>query len=533
MTILETLVPSIFGCAFDGPTWDAWRVALKAFFGLPMTPAELAIFEACTGRTIAPTEQAREAWFAIGRRGGKSRVAALIAVFLAVLRDYSDVLAPGEMGTVAIIAADRRQARTVLRYINGLIDGSPMLAKLVVNRTAESIELVNGIVLEVHTASFRSVRGYTVVAAVLDEVAFWRSDDSANPDREIVAALRPAMALVPGALLIAISSPYSRHGILWDAHRLHHGRDGDPILTWRAESRTMNPLLPLAVIDQAMAEDEAAARAEYLAEWRSDVDRLIPPEAVDACVIPGRLELPPSGAVSYQAFVDPSGGSSDAMTLAIAHTERRGEQTVAVLDCMREVRPPFSPDAVTREFADTVKAYRCHRVTGDAYGGEWPRERFRDRGIEYAIADKNKSELYLAAVPLLNARRCELLDVPRLRVQLVGLERRTARGGRDSVDHGPGAHDDLANAAAGALVLALGPAVDGFYNYLMMTPEERERIRRECEARREREAPAPVHGLRVRVVGGDQLHADAERERRLVAYERAERAARRRGIPLA
>ena len=36
------------------------------------------------------------------------------------------------------------------------------------------------------------------------------------------------------------------------------------------------------------------------------------------------------------------------------------------------------------------------------------------------------------------------------------LERRTARGGRDSIDHGPGAHDDIANAVAGALVLAAG-----------------------------------------------------------------------------
>src|SRR2546426_9292448 len=103
--------PSIFGRAFgDGVSWAAWRACLKAIFGLPMTPAELAIFQACTGRTTAPTEQAREAWLAIGRRGGKSRIAALIAVFLAVFRDYSRILAPGERGTVAIIAADRRQA---------------------------------------------------------------------------------------------------------------------------------------------------------------------------------------------------------------------------------------------------------------------------------------------------------------------------------------------------------------------------------------------------------------------------------------
>ncbi|HSD33231.1 MAG TPA: hypothetical protein VLB49_15025, partial [Gemmatimonadales bacterium] len=142
---------------------------------------------------------------AVGRRGGKSRIAALVAVYLACFKDYRNILAPGERGTLPVIAADRRQARTVMRYIVALLDGCPMLARMVINRTAEAVELTNGVVIEVHTASFRAVRGYTVVAAVLDEIAFWRSEDSANPDREIVNAIRPAMATVPDALLLAIS----------------------------------------------------------------------------------------------------------------------------------------------------------------------------------------------------------------------------------------------------------------------------------------------------------------------------------------
>ena len=67
-----------------------------------------------------------------------------------------------------------------------------------------------------------------------------------------------------------------------------------------------------------------------------------------------------------------------------------------------------------------------------------------------------KSDLYVDLLPLLNSRRIELLDHPRLVTQLCGLERRTARGGRDSIDHGPGGHDDLANAIAGVAALALG-----------------------------------------------------------------------------
>ncbi len=77
----------------------------------------------------------------VGRRGGKSRISAAVAVYLACFRDYQNVLAAGEVGVVMVLAADRRQARSVFRYISGLIDSSPMLTKMVVSRTKEAIEL--------------------------------------------------------------------------------------------------------------------------------------------------------------------------------------------------------------------------------------------------------------------------------------------------------------------------------------------------------------------------------------------------------
>ena len=93
-------------------------------------------------------------------------------------------------------------------------------------------------------------------------------------------------------------------------------------------------------------------------------------------------------------------------------------------------------------------------VRGDRYGGMWPRERFTVHGIGYQPATRAKSDIYLTMLPLINSGRVELLDHPRLTAQLCALERRTARGGGDSVDHAPGAHDDVVNAAAGAIVMA-------------------------------------------------------------------------------
>ena len=450
-TILDALAePRLFGAQFSGSSWAAWRVVLAGLFGLPLADEEQTLFHTLTGRTHAPTTQAREAWLIVGRRGGKSLIAALVAVFLACFRDYSTVLAPGERGIVMLIASDRRQARVLKRYVSGLLQAVPMLAAMIVRETAESIELENRIVIEIHTASFRSTRGYTVVAAILDEIAFWPTDDAASPDSEILNALRPAMATVPGALLLAISSPYARRGELYKAHRDHFGQDHDPVLVVQADTKTMNPSVPDDVIAAAYASDAASAAAEYGAQFRRDVELFVSKEAVEAVTILGRLELPPVAGVQYVAFVDPSGGSQDSMTLAIAHHEHG----MAILDCVREVKPPFSPEGVTQEFTATAKQYGLTHWTGDRYAGEWPREPSRKHGVDYVVSERTKSDLYRDLLPALNSQRVELLDLPHLLAQLESLERRTGRGGKDTIDHAPSAHDDVINAAAGALVLA-------------------------------------------------------------------------------
>jgi hypothetical protein len=122
------------------------------------------------------------------------------------------------------------------------------------------------------------------------------------------------------------------------------------------------------------------------------------------------------------------------------------------------VRPPFSPQQVVAEFCRLLKSYRIRKVVGDRYGGEWPRERFSEHGVEYVVSSKAKSDIYRTVLPALNSGRVELLDHSVLTVQLTGLERRTARGGRDSIDHAPRARDDVANAAAGALLAAAASA---------------------------------------------------------------------------
>jgi hypothetical protein len=451
VTILDAIRDRhLFAPWFRKPeSWESWLVFLGTLFALPLTPDQLAVYQQCTGRELPPAAPINEAWLVCGRRAGKSFILALVAVFLSTFKDYRQYLAPGERGTIVIIAADRKQARVIFRYVRGLLNGVAMLRLMVERETADAFDLTNSVTIEIQAASYRSTRGYTLIAALCDEIAFWRSDESANPDKEILAALRPAMSTIPGAMLLCASSPYARRGALWDAYRKHFGKDS-PVLVWKAPTRTMNPSVPQRVIDDAIEADPSSAAAEYGAEFRTDVESFISGEVVDQAIILGRHELPRIDGVSYVAFIDPSGGSSDSMTLGIAHAE--GERII--LDCIRERRAPFSPDDVAKEFADTIKGYGIASCRSDRYAGAWPRERFAVHGVDVMPALQVKSDIYLSLLPLLNSGRVELLDLPRLTNQLCGLERRTARGGKDSIDHSPGANDDMVNAAAGAIVLA-------------------------------------------------------------------------------
>ena len=224
----------LFGAEFGGESWAGWRVVVKAIFGVELAASELDTFRALTGRSVAPTSQAREAWLVVGRRAGKSIIAALVAVYLTTCRSYH--LAAGERGVFMVIAADRRQARVVRGYIGGLLHAHPSLEALIEVERQESIDLTTGIRIEIHTASYRAVRGYTVVGAALDELAFWPTDDATHPDTEVLTALRPAMATVPEALLLCMSSPYSRRGALFKAHTAHYAQDNDPVLVAGADA---------------------------------------------------------------------------------------------------------------------------------------------------------------------------------------------------------------------------------------------------------------------------------------------------------
>jgi hypothetical protein len=441
--------PQLFAPWFPGPSWDHWRIVLKAAFALPMSGDEREFFNTVAKR-MPPGRPVRELWCVVGRGGGKDSVASLIAAHAGALFDQQYRLRRGERALVMCLACDRDQARIVLGYTRSYFADIPPLKAMVRRETSNGFELDNGVDIAIATNSYRAVRGRTLLCAILDETAFWHDERSATPDEETYRAIGPGLARLPSSILVGISTPYRKNGLLYRKFSDHYGRDGE-VLVIKAPSLTFNPTLDQTIIDQALAEDPVAARAEWLAEFRDDLMGWATRELIEAAVDRGVTVRPPASGIVYRSFCDPSGGQKDSFTAAIAHAENG----VAVLDCLVEIKPPFNPDTATAQVADVLKAYRCRSTVGDKYAAQWVVQAFRKCGINYQYSERDRSLIYLDALPLFTTGRARLLDNKRLVHQFASLERRTSPVGKDRVDHGPSGVDDACNSAAGAMVLAV------------------------------------------------------------------------------
>jgi hypothetical protein len=431
-------------------TWTPWFGFLRTVFGMPLSESDLALFQKCSGRSDVPAGGFTRAWLCCGRRSGKSRMLAMIAAYLGCFRDWTPYLSPGEVPTVIVVAADKKQGRTIFKYCREFIKALKDVS--IERETMDTLELSNGVSIEIMAADFRTLRSYTTVAVLLDEVAFWQNaEGSSNPDSEIIKALTPSMATIPGAMMLCASSPYAKRGVLFDAFREHYGRDGDDVLFWRAPTRIMNPSVPESFIASEFAKDPVSAASEYGAEFRDDISSFIPAEIIDAAILKGKAVLEPRPDLAYHAFCDISGGVHDGHALAVAFKDADGTTTLAAA---REIKSS-NTESVVAEFAAVLKSYGVDTITGDRYGQHWVLDAFARHGITMRHSIYDRSGLYLNLVPALTSGQVKILDIPRLRSQLVALERRITRAtGKEVIDHPGAGADDLANAVAGALVLA-------------------------------------------------------------------------------
>ena len=460
ITLTQALTePSLFGKIFAAPSYWTWRTVAKLIDGLPLTEQrEIELFEQCTGRIYnrQARREVRRLILLAARRAGKDRFLSAVAVWRAALCcDWRKSISAGEQAVVILLGADKRQASILRRYCQGLLQ-APLLAREVIRTTGEVTEFKNGASLEIATNDARLVRGRSAIAVLGSECCHWKTSElAASSDEEVVGAAEPSMAMCPdGGLLMLGSSVYRRRGYMYRKWKELYGNNDSDDICWFAPSTVMNPKLPQRVIDKALAEDERKASAEYLNVWREDLSDFIPLDAIEACTDFGIYERMPVPGQTYRAFADAAGGTgSDADGFAISHREL-GTEKIAKLDVLREYRPRFIPAQVIAELAVLCKRYGISEVQGDKFAGGFHADEWQRHGIRFKPCDNTTSENYLHVLPMLLSGRARLLDNATLRTQFAGLERKMQPSGHETVGHAQvsSAHDDLATAAAGALV---------------------------------------------------------------------------------
>jgi len=433
----------------DLTSWHNWFAALRVLYGLPVRkPASLELIKKCTGRDInlLPKGGFDTALFLVGRRSGKSKIAAIIGAFEAGMSGREKLLSKGEMGVVAVIAPTRKQGRIVKNYLRAIFDATSLLRNEIESETQEGFLLSNGVLVEILVGDWRAVRGYTLLAAIVDEIAFFGLDaeSKVRSDTELIRAVTPSLATCQGKL-ICIGSPYAKKGWSYQQYKKNFGNNNGKVLVWNSPSRTMNPTISQYIIDAALEEDRQAALSEYMGQFRDDVCIFLPREVIESVVVKGRKELLPNQSISYFGFADVSGGRSDDAALAIGHKNA----SKVIIDFIQRYKPPHSPYQVIGSMSEELRRYGIKKITGDNYSAEFVKQAFQSNGIAYQKSELPKSQLYLELLPRICSGEIELLDDEISINQLASLERRTRSGGKDIIDHPQGGMDDIANAIAG------------------------------------------------------------------------------------
>ena len=390
--------PNLLGWAYRDPSYDRMKVLAIGLMGEPLTEDERIIWRDITGLPKEPEERIDELLAIVGRRGSKGMTGAAIALYHATCIDYRNVLFSGERAEIVFMAATQTQAARMWKYCRGALENTKLLKPLIERKTNDCIELTNGNSLIIQAANFRSARGGSSPLAIVDELAYLMADGAALSDVELLNALRPSLSNLHG-MLCCFTTPYAKSGETWRMFQ-QYGDNHDPkFLVIKKPSRALNPSLKQSLVDHAFERDPIVAMSEYGSleagiEFRPDLATFIDRDVIQSLVMTGCGELLPA-AHQNRAFADPAGGSGqDAFALAISHSEMTPAGPVAVLDCIRQVKPPFSPTKVVAELSAVLRSYGLGSVMSDRYGGGWPAEAWGNAGITVEFSEKSKSEIY-------------------------------------------------------------------------------------------------------------------------------------------
>jgi hypothetical protein len=236
--------PQLLGLSLS----PAQETLLRVIYALPPASEEQRdLFIACTSRETWPASPFAEVTVIAGARSGKgSRVAGPLVLYEALFADHEKYLHPGGRGVIPLVAQNERATKVAFWYVRDYLTRSPLLASTVAEVLTLEITLINGLMISCFPCTQRSLRGWSIPAAVMDELAFYRLEGQADSDVEVQASIRRGMVGFPAPRLVKVSTPYMRSGVLFEDFRRAFGQPDPDLLVWRAPTRLMNPTIPEA-----------------------------------------------------------------------------------------------------------------------------------------------------------------------------------------------------------------------------------------------------------------------------------------------
>lgn len=423
--------------------FEGRKLATKGSFKyIEETPE--AFFCRITGRPAYVPRDYRECGIYIGARGGKSdKLSSNIGIYEALFRQHR--LSRGEKAIVPCVAFDKLQAEVVFNYIKGKVTTSAVMAKSVIGEAGTTLELSNNVEIGVYPCSFRQLRGYSVPAAVCDEIAIWRDDQGrANPAKEVVRAVRRGMLTFQNAKLVKISSPYGKSGIVWD--------------DWQSRLRKLSSLIlkvPSWEVNPALGEEELLAQLEddpdlfwreFGAEFSDSVRPLVPEVKLEAAICHGVTERKPEKGYKYLGVID-AAFRGDKFAFGVCHRQ----QSRVVWDLLKSWRGTRTDAVQMRttlaEVEGDCRRYMVSVVNGDQYCAEPIKQALSEIGMayeEFTLSQNSKQAGYTSLRTLFMSQAIDLLDHDESVNEIRTLEATDVGGGVVKIAAAAGATDDLA-----------------------------------------------------------------------------------------
>jgi hypothetical protein len=470
------------------------QVALKSFYGLDLNEEELRYWSIFQGgaefdhlgypQKITPVpyvpKEYQQAWAILGRRSGKTdRFLAFIIAYEAVLGGHEDYIKKGQKAMCFLVSQNLAVARENYTFVLTTLESSPLFKKEIKDQNADFIYLKNNITIGMAPPSGKALRGYAVPVVAMDEVGMWYTDsESANPDVEVLRAIKHATVQFPHRKLLGTSTPWVKDGLLWkfyeagtEGRKLDQSKRGPfkNVLVLNAPTAVMTGiksgglkrvLVPRETLAQEYESDPQAFERESMARFVDSISGFLNAQKIKEAVSIGVFERPAirkdtQGATEiphYVAAMDPA-FRRDAFAFCIAHNSDKG----VVVDYTYRWKAPMgqvlNPSAVLDDIKAKLDEYNISIVYSDQYHLESLQSLALDRG--FAIEGvpfyaRSKAEIFGNLQSLLNSQKIHLLDWKELGAakemhdELVALERKITQGGGVQIAAPHGKHDDMA-----------------------------------------------------------------------------------------